>query len=45
MKIMMKKMCFFFEEQTFLTFKIASLPNWEGTNMPVVAGRLVHSNN
>ena len=34
---------FFFEEKTFSFFKIASLPNWEGANMPVVAGRLVNA--
>ena len=27
---MMQKKCFFFEEKTFSSFKIASLPNWEG---------------
>ena len=26
----MKKKCFFFEDKTFSSFKIASLPNWEG---------------
>ena len=26
----MKKKCFFFEEKTISSFKIAFLPNWEG---------------
>ena len=37
----MTKKSSFLEEKTFSSFKIASLPNWEAQNMPVVAGRLV----
>ena len=32
---MMKKKCFFFEEETFSSFKIASLPNWDGAKYAV----------